>query len=288
MAKLLSVKNTFVHWEDSEDEHRTLRRVSSEPARFSPLVVADLDSSETPGDAHRTSEEAQDVLHGSAADEALQFRRPALRHAATYPGTMEETRAWPSQRLEQDTFHLGTFHFHFPQPQWQMPTVLAPGCQALAWGAPVPFALGVPLIYNPAAQDGDWANGLARGAASLRRDNRYNDLDDDEQESSDGESEDDSDIEDWVDEVMSQEPDMNRTARQRRTLIPAHVVPLAILGAIQKGEICPISMEPLTPEDGVMTPCGHLFNRPAVERSLRQSGCCPVCREPCGPRSLQP
>lgn len=60
--------------------------------------------------------------------------------------------------------------------------------------------------------------------------------------------------------------------------MPRHLIRLVLDAAISKGESCPITMEPLTRESVVMTPCGHLFEREAIEHSLGCKEECPNCR----------
>jgi hypothetical protein len=60
--------------------------------------------------------------------------------------------------------------------------------------------------------------------------------------------------------------------------MPRHLIRLVLDAAISKGDACPITMEPLTRESVVMTPCGHLFEREAIEHSLGCKAECPNCR----------
>jgi hypothetical protein len=58
------------------------------------------------------------------------------------------------------------------------------------------------------------------------------------------------------------------------TVLPPHIQRLIIDAAITTGTTCPITMEPITADTAVITPCGHIFGtelRPRVS-------ICPVCR----------
>jgi hypothetical protein len=69
--------------------------------------------------------------------------------------------------------------------------------------------------------------------------------------------------------------------------IPKHIARLAILDAISKQEPCVISLEELTPETAVITPCGHVVSRHAAEHWMSSAHSCPVCRAPCSVEQLQ-
>jgi hypothetical protein len=62
--------------------------------------------------------------------------------------------------------------------------------------------------------------------------------------------------------------------------IPAHILRIFMDSAIEKKDQCPIEMEPFTKESIACTPCGHLFNRGALARSINSSNTCPTCRAP--------
>jgi len=59
-----------------------------------------------------------------------------------------------------------------------------------------------------------------------------------------------------------------------KATIPTHVLRSFMEAAIQRGDICPITLEPLTKETIAYTPCGHLFDR----ESINQCTSCPNCR----------
>jgi hypothetical protein len=60
--------------------------------------------------------------------------------------------------------------------------------------------------------------------------------------------------------------------------IPTHIVRGFIESAIQKKEVCPITLETLVMGNVAMTSCGHLFERQAIVNSLASSNTCPNCR----------
>lgn len=59
---------------------------------------------------------------------------------------------------------------------------------------------------------------------------------------------------------------------------PQHLVNMIVEAAIQKGDTCPISFEPLTKTSARLTPCGHLVSHLAAEHWLSSAHSCPVCR----------
>ena len=62
--------------------------------------------------------------------------------------------------------------------------------------------------------------------------------------------------------------------------IPRHIFKVFVEAAIAKKETCPITMEEITMENVAMTPCGHLFDKTALQVSLRTRNTCPQCRAP--------
>ena len=61
-----------------------------------------------------------------------------------------------------------------------------------------------------------------------------------------------------------------------RPALPPHIQRLVIDAAIAARSTCPITMEPITADTAVITPCGHVFGTELTPRvSL-----CPVCRSP--------
>lgn len=62
--------------------------------------------------------------------------------------------------------------------------------------------------------------------------------------------------------------------------IPSHIVRGYVESAIQKKEVCPITLDALVMGNVSMTSCGHLFAREALTSSLSSSNVCPSCRAP--------
>jgi hypothetical protein len=60
--------------------------------------------------------------------------------------------------------------------------------------------------------------------------------------------------------------------------IPSHIVRCFVESAIQKKEICPITLDALVMGNVAMTSCGHLFAREALASCLSSSNICPSCR----------
>jgi hypothetical protein len=61
-----------------------------------------------------------------------------------------------------------------------------------------------------------------------------------------------------------------------------HVARLVVLETELEREVCPISMEPIKLETACCVgPCYHVFYKPAIQRWLKSSKLCPVCRERC-------
>ena len=67
-------------------------------------------------------------------------------------------------------------------------------------------------------------------------------------------------------------------------IIPQHAIKLILLGALIEGEICPITTNDITLENGAVTTCFHLFDKDAINRWLNTPGSrreCPVCKDSC-------
>jgi hypothetical protein len=64
------------------------------------------------------------------------------------------------------------------------------------------------------------------------------------------------------------------------TTLPPHVAALVLKEAVAGAATCPITMEPITQSTGVVTGCGHVFQRDAVAKWLGEHGTCPECRQP--------
>ena len=57
--------------------------------------------------------------------------------------------------------------------------------------------------------------------------------------------------------------------------------------AIQKQDVCPITMEPLKKGSIGCLPCGHLFDKDALLSALIISKKCPTCRQACSEEDVQ-
>lgn len=72
------------------------------------------------------------------------------------------------------------------------------------------------------------------------------------------------------------------TARpQRRTPFPPHLVAAVLAHAASTATLCPITMEPVTPDTATVTSCGHIFQSTAIVHWLTDHDTCPECRAPC-------
>jgi hypothetical protein len=72
-------------------------------------------------------------------------------------------------------------------------------------------------------------------------------------------------------------------AKTRKGL-PQHVANIVLADAISKNEVCPISSEDITMENGSVTSCGHVFCKSSIDKWLSSSaskGACPVCKQIC-------
>jgi hypothetical protein len=65
---------------------------------------------------------------------------------------------------------------------------------------------------------------------------------------------------------------------EQKQNIPQHIIQGYVESAIQKKEICPITLDPLVMGQIGMTPCGHLFDRSALENVVKSGKGCPQCR----------
>ncbi len=63
------------------------------------------------------------------------------------------------------------------------------------------------------------------------------------------------------------------------TTLPTHVSAIVLKEAITSAATCPITMEPITSATGVVTGCGHVFQRDAITKWLGEHGTCPECRQ---------
>lgn len=69
--------------------------------------------------------------------------------------------------------------------------------------------------------------------------------------------------------------------------LPVHVFHAYVEHAISKREECPITMDPLRKETVGCLPCGHLFEKKAIERALESNGVCPTCRAAATKQDIQ-
>lgn len=74
--------------------------------------------------------------------------------------------------------------------------------------------------------------------------------------------------------------------------LPRHVAALVVADAKARGSTCPITMESFEDADAdpVVTSCGHVFQRAALEHWLNKHSTCPECRQSCSvtPTSAPP
>jgi len=60
--------------------------------------------------------------------------------------------------------------------------------------------------------------------------------------------------------------------------LPAHIVRILLEKAAADGSVCPITGDLLTPANGTVTSCGHLFEKTALHLWKARSATCPECR----------
>lgn len=66
-------------------------------------------------------------------------------------------------------------------------------------------------------------------------------------------------------------------------LLPKHVKQLILDAAIQKGDTCSISFEPIS-LSSVVSSCGHVFHKESIEKWLSNplsNRLCPMCKQTC-------
>jgi|LauGreDrversion2_5_1035112.scaffolds.fasta_scaffold43321_1 hypothetical protein len=61
---------------------------------------------------------------------------------------------------------------------------------------------------------------------------------------------------------------------------PRHLVAAVLANAVANNAICPITMDPITPETATVTSCGHVFQTEAIRYWLTTNAICPECRDP--------
>jgi hypothetical protein len=78
-------------------------------------------------------------------------------------------------------------------------------------------------------------------------------------------------------------PAAPRTAArpQRQTPFPSPLVAAVLAHAAATAALCPITMDPVTPEIATVTSCGHIFQSGAIVQWLTDHDTCPECRAPC-------
>jgi hypothetical protein len=60
--------------------------------------------------------------------------------------------------------------------------------------------------------------------------------------------------------------------------LPNHIATLIVTDAMNKGDTCSITFEPLVLENTAITSCFHLFNYEAITTWLNNNDTCPLCR----------
>jgi hypothetical protein len=61
-------------------------------------------------------------------------------------------------------------------------------------------------------------------------------------------------------------------------VLPAHIVRILLDKAAADRTICPITGDLVTPVNGTVTPCGHIFEKTALHLWKARSPTCPECR----------
>ena len=63
--------------------------------------------------------------------------------------------------------------------------------------------------------------------------------------------------------------------------IPIHIQKIVLTDAVTKNDHCPILSEPITMDNGVVTSCGHVFIKEAINTWLSTNTRCPICKTNC-------
>jgi hypothetical protein len=63
--------------------------------------------------------------------------------------------------------------------------------------------------------------------------------------------------------------------------IPRFAAEVLIQDAVNRNEICPITMEPISCDNSVLTSCFHIFEKSAIQTWLSKHPKCPVCKNHC-------
>jgi hypothetical protein len=70
--------------------------------------------------------------------------------------------------------------------------------------------------------------------------------------------------------------------RQRKShTIPKRVAQIILEDAVNKGEVCPITMDDISIDTSKITSCYHVFDGTALSTWLTRKAECPVCKETC-------
>jgi hypothetical protein len=75
-----------------------------------------------------------------------------------------------------------------------------------------------------------------------------------------------------------QEPDKTKSTIEE---IPKFVASALLKDAMERNEVCPISMEILHLENAVVTSCFHIFEKNSIQTWLSTKSCCPICKKEC-------
>ena len=65
------------------------------------------------------------------------------------------------------------------------------------------------------------------------------------------------------------------------SIIPEHIAKVYIQSLIDKGECCPISLEPFKINNIFLTSCGHALSQLSADLWFAKNKTCPVCRDKC-------
>jgi hypothetical protein len=67
----------------------------------------------------------------------------------------------------------------------------------------------------------------------------------------------------------------------KTVMFPSHIYNMVVQTAINSGECCPVTTEPIRKETAVLTSCGHVFSESGLKSALAHSNLCAICRKPC-------
>jgi len=80
-------------------------------------------------------------------------------------------------------------------------------------------------------------------------------------------------------QLVLPEPRPEPRPESRPNSIPAHIVRILLERAERDGAICPITGDLLKIATSIVTPCGHIFEKTALQRWLVTKNTCPECRQ---------